>query len=209
MLLPFEQEAPERTFATYEQDCEEYQKRRIKRIGSVLREQELILNGNKYKGRFMGQNKIGRYDIDDSFWEETIYWDGEGIVTPRESGEEEKFFFTTQFDEKGREIKKRDSNSLYEDLIRFYTDGRRTLIESSSIINSIALTDLVLESIYQKAKSQGQEHPKTPSFLVDLAHVPVIIYPVSFDLTSLQSKGIIRNPVINTDLRYLFQHLIH
>ena len=70
---------------------------KLRRLREVLATEHLVLKGNKYKGRFFGEQKVGvvtRGSEYSEHEEDRFYWKGQGMVTTPE-GAECRFLFST------------------------------------------------------------------------------------------------------------------
>jgi hypothetical protein len=105
---------------------------------------KVILNGEKYVGRFLGNKSTDKSWTRGEYTEREVrgyFWNGEGIVTNTETKESERFLFVTEGDEHGR------SYTLEHELVSF--DEKPPFHKESRIVKYGEVVDLVLEKMYE------------------------------------------------------------
>lgn len=117
-------------------------------------EEELILKGEIYEGRFLGNKRISEYEAGSHYttYLETVYfYKGKGVIKDLQLGDETKFLFNTR-----KTFKKSIS---FEDYIIFLErdDFSYPKKSNSFIIHRKPVLDLLLQAIGKKAKNNEKD----------------------------------------------------
>ncbi len=134
--------------------------------------EELILEGNKYKGRFLaaeGKNRRWRGSHYSEHLVDTKYWEGKGIITDKETNEERSFLFKT-------EEKDYSCDGLEDEIMDL---KRWPSYDIPKIIRKEKIVDLILQSMYEDTKNRKDEE------------IIPTVYPPTLKMEELVEKGLV------------------
>jgi len=135
---------------------------------------EILLRGNRYQSRFIAEQQSSKYIYrGGTHYKYRYYWEGDGLITDTETNEESRFLFRTP-----RSIKSIES---LEQAIISFRSRYCNLLERPEITDYPALIDLVLKSMYTRAKEQTHSEHKI---------VPRVESP-SLEIEELEKQGIV------------------
>ncbi len=115
---------------------------------------ELTLKGNQYEGLFLAEQKIERIKLKDRFpaiWIYRYYWEGEGIIKNKRTGERQGILLNIVSSNNQKELK---DNIIYFD----------EYLNKEKIKDYASIIDLQLQIMYKKAERERSKkaviHPE-------------------------------------------------
>jgi len=133
----------------------------MEKLKEIVSIEECILEGNFYKGRFLGEQRQGRVEAGSEYsshYEYRFYWRGRGIIKNTQTGEKIRFLFNTWNLLAGREwVGDTSPHNLEEELIRFKENHIRIRLKKEQLLNYTSILDLALLRMYNKAKEERDE----------------------------------------------------
>lgn len=115
-----------------------------------MSEGELILEGNRYKGRFIANEKKGEFWTGSHYsehQEERYWWAGTGVIEDKQTNEKYRFLLETQTG--------RMEMGLEQSILCF--DEHQSHDENPNITDYPAVVDLALKALYEDVKNSEDE----------------------------------------------------
>jgi hypothetical protein len=130
---------------------------RKKKKGEKMGE-DITLEGKRYKGRFVGEQKKGRVEQGSEYtchWEDRFYWVGDGTIKDKKTREEAIFRFSTWIGHRDSQWAGTTNEELkLEDALILLEEGyRRVMPNRKKITNYLEVVDLELKAIFEMARS--------------------------------------------------------
>ena len=129
----------------------------MKMLDEIVKEKkfsELTLKGNQYEGLFLAEQKIERIKLKDRFpaiWIYRYYWEGEGIIKNKRTGERQGILLNIVSSNNQKELK---DNIIYFD----------EYLNKEKIKDYASIIDLQLQIMYKKAERERSKkaviHPE-------------------------------------------------